>query len=133
MKRSTFIWLSAASVASVYLPSTGCSSHYKLSNKAIAQPHFLAYFCDDKTIKTIGTAYKHQVPAEESAQKLARLILTDKSGHAVPETTNTQKLEALLDQKITHEFESGQTVMVNGWVLSQTEARQCALYASTQA
>lgn len=133
MKRRTFIWLSAASVASLYIPATGCSNRYKLANKTVAQPQFLAHICEEKTIKEIGTSYKRQVPAEESAQKLASLILTDNSGHAIPETTDNNKLQAMLNEKITHEFESGRTVMVNGWVLSQTEARQCALYASIQA
>ena len=27
------------------------------------------------------------------------------------------------------DFEAGRTVLVSGWVLSQTEARQCALYS----
>ena len=40
------------------------------------------------------------------------------------------KLEALLNQKIQQDFEAGRTVVVNGWVLSQTEARQCALFSS---
>jgi hypothetical protein len=133
MKRSTFIRLSAAGVASFYIPAVGCNSHYKLANKTVAQPQLLAHICEEKTIKEIGTAYKRQVPVEEGAQKLARLILTDTSGKAIPETTDNNTLQALLNQKIAHEFETGQTVMVKGWVLSQTEARQCALYVSTQA
>lgn len=130
MNRRTFVWLSAASAVSVYLPLSGCSNRYTLSNKAVAQPQFLAHICDAKALRTIGAAYKHQVPGEKSEKKLAHLILTDNNGHAIPESTDGNKLEALLNQKIQQDFEAGRTVVVNGWVLSQTEARQCALFSS---
>lgn len=130
MNRRTFVWLSAASAVSLYLPLSGCSSPYTLSNKAVAQPQFLAHILDAKALRDIGTAYKRQVPAEKSDKKLARLILTEDNGRAIPESTDDNKLEALLNQKIQQDFEAGRTVVVNGWVLSQTEARQCALFSS---
>ena len=130
MNRRTFVWLSAASAASLYIPLSGCNGRYTLSNKVVAQPQFLAHICDAKTLRAIGTAYKRQVPGEESDKKLARLVLTDSSGHAIAESTDSNKLEALLNQKIQQDFEAGHTIIVNGWVLSQTEARQCALFSS---
>jgi hypothetical protein len=33
-----------------------------------------------------------------------------------------------LDARVRGEFASGTTVQLNGWVLSRTEARLCALY-----
>ena len=130
MNRRTFVWLSAASAASFYIPASGCSSRYTLSNKAVAQPQFLAHICDAKALRAIGITYKRQVPDEKADKKLAHLILTDDAGHAIPESTDSNKLEALLNQKVQQDFETGHTVMVNGWVLSQTEARQCALFSS---
>jgi hypothetical protein len=130
MKRRTFIWLSAAGVASLYIPAAGCSGRYKLANKTIAQPQFLAHICEEKTIKEIGTSYKQQIPAEKEDRKLAHLILRDTNGHAIPESTESNKLEDLIAQKIQQDFEHGRTVVVKGWVLSQTEARQCALFSS---
>ena len=100
MKRSTFIRLSAAGVASLYIPAVGCNSRYKLANKAVAQPQFLAHICEEKTIREIGSAYKKQVPAEDRASRLAQLILTDTKGHAIPEATGATQLDALLEQKI---------------------------------
>jgi len=130
MNRRTFVLLSAVGAVSLYIPATGCNSRYTLSNKTVAQPRFLATICDAKTIREIGTAYKRQVPDEKGDKKLAHLILTDTTGHAIPESTDNNKLEALLNQKIQQDFEMGRTVIVNGWVLSQTEARQCALFSS---
>jgi len=34
-----------------------------------------------------------------------------------------------IDQKIKEDFEKGDVVTVKGWILSVTEARQCALFA----
>ena len=130
MNRRTFVWLSAASTASLFIPFSGCNSRYTLSNKVVAQPEFLMHICDANAIRAIGTHYKQQVPAEKDDRKLARLILKDKNGRAIPESTESNTLEALLAQKIQQDFEQGRTVVVNGWVLSQTEARQCALFAS---
>jgi hypothetical protein len=33
-----------------------------------------------------------------------------------------------MDRKSKADFENGKTVVVRGWVISVTEARQCALY-----
>ena len=130
MKRRNFLYLSAVSAASLYIPLVGCNSRYTLSNKAVAQPQFLSHICDAKAIRAIGTAYKKQVPDESSDRKLASLILKDANGNNIPESTDSNKLETLLNQIIQHDFETGHTVIVNGWVLSQTEARQCALFSS---
>ena len=36
--------------------------------------------------------------------------------------------------RLVHDdFDDGRTVVVDGWILSATEARQCALYSLTQA
>lgn len=128
MKRRTFLWLSAVSAASFYIPASGCRPRNTAANKALAQPLFLAQICDEKTIREIGTTYKKQTPAEAKDDRLASLIRTD--GQAIPEATDSTKLHTLLNQKTEQDFETGRTVIVNGWVLSQTEARQCALLSS---
>ena len=128
MKRRTFIWLSAVSAASLYIPAVGCKEASKPVVKALAQPQFLAQFCDEATIREIGNAYKKIRPNEQKATNLERLLLTDTTGRVAANTNDTTNLQTLLQQKITHDFETGQTVIVKGWVLSQTEARQCALY-----
>src|SRR5438309_11675922 len=107
MKRGTFIWLSAASAASLFIPAAGCSSRYTLSNKVVAQPQLLAHICDAKVMREIGTAYKQQVPDEKEDRKLAQLILTDNSGHTIPESTDNNQLETFLNQQVQRDFEAG--------------------------
>jgi hypothetical protein len=40
-------------------------------------------------------------------------------------------LATTLDQQIKNDFITGNMVMVDGWILSVTEARQCALFSLT--
>jgi len=35
-----------------------------------------------------------------------------------------------LEESIKNDFETGNTVIVDGWILSRTEARQCALLST---
>jgi hypothetical protein len=38
-------------------------------------------------------------------------------------------LEKSIDDTVHEDFAAGRTVVVDGWVLSVTEARQCALFS----
>jgi hypothetical protein len=128
MKRRTFVWFSALATASLYIPATGCKSGARRLNKSAALPQFLAHICDEKTILEIGNAYKKNWPGESNAAHLTQLILTDSTGSAIAETGDPNNVQALLQQKIAHDFETDETIIIKGWVLSKTEARQCALY-----
>ncbi len=37
----------------------------------------------------------------------------------------------MMSEKVQADFDNGETVVVRGWVLSRTEARQCALFSLT--
>jgi hypothetical protein len=70
--------------------------------------------------------------AETKENQLVDLLLTDTAGKSAPESTDSTFLETLMEQKIHRDFEIGNTVNVKGWVLSATEARQCALFSIGQ-
>jgi hypothetical protein len=40
-----------------------------------------------------------------------------------------EEWQGWVDGKIKSDFETGKTAVIKGWVISETEARQCALYA----
>jgi hypothetical protein len=108
MNRSTFIFLTLAGTASVVLPSSGC----RHEPDPLAHPDFLSHVCDAATIARIGEAYRKQAPEEAQKDKLIGL------------------LQAGVDpRRIRAEYAAGNTVILKGWVLSLTEARQCALYS----
>jgi hypothetical protein len=66
------------------------------------------------------------VPGENSSAKLTSLLT---NGSPVTATTAPDAVQTYFDTKTKDDFEQGHTVVVNGWILSQTEARQCALFS----
>lgn len=129
MKRKTFIYLSVVSTVAIAVPSLNCHNRNETLNKSLSQPKFLSHICDEKTLREIGTAYNKQFSSESSKDQLADLILTDSTGNPSSQTTDLSFINSLVDQKIKRDFETGKTVVVKGWVLSITEARQCALFS----
>ena len=128
MKRRNFVLLSVYAGAAVSIPFTGCSSESAVAGKAWVQPGFLSHICDAKTLRDIGTAYREKVKDESREKELINLLLTDGNTVSSPDTVITTSLT----KKIEEDFLAGKTVIVKGWVLSQTEARQCALFSLTQ-
>ena len=124
MKRKKFIYLSIGSAIAIASPMLYCRSQEKNLNKSLARPEFLSSICDAETVGEIGEAYLKKFPLEKTDAHLADLLLTDSTTHSVI----TSDFPLQLHQKITEEFITGKTVIINGWVLSQTEARQCALF-----
>lgn len=104
----------------------GCNS--KSFNKAVSEPYFLSHIFDAKTMKSVGDAYIKQTSSEDSKNKLATLL----EDPAVNEATDTKTVHDVYDKKTKEDFSNLKTVIVNGWVLAVTEARQCALYSLTQ-
>lgn len=127
MKRRQFIRLSALSAASFSIPFIyGCNS--ASFNKAVAQPLFLSHIFDAKTMLATGQAYVRQIPVENSKSKLTSLL----ADNSISETTDAKTVHTFYDNKAKEDFTALKTVIVNGWVLAVTEARQCALYTLTQ-
>jgi hypothetical protein len=128
MKRRIFIKLSAYGAAAVSVPLLN-SCNEKPINTAIAQPQFLSHIFDSKTMFETGQAYLKQVPAENSKNKLADL-LTNNTNLKVSSDAKTVYTD--LDKKVRQDFAEGKISVIDGWVLSVTEARQCALYSLMQ-
>ncbi len=128
MKRRTFIDLSTFSAASVVvLLQNGCAE--KAIKKGLGEPLSLSYILDAKTIRETGLAYREQFPSENNKKKLAYLLTNQNS---LADNTDPRTIRSILDKKSQEDFENGKTVVVNGWVLSETEARQCALFSLLQ-
>jgi len=86
------------------------------------------YAHDLQAARAIGGAYLRAVPEESDANVLARRIV--RSG-----PVRLRRLDALSKKELTdalqsiirQDFVSNNTVRLDGWVLSRTEARLCAL------
>jgi hypothetical protein len=76
----------------------------------------------------LGRLYLESTPGEADAARLVMLIGTAR-GPALPAITDAtdESLRSGLEERIRNDFINGKTVVVDGWLLSPTEARLCAL------
>jgi hypothetical protein len=122
MERRTFVRLSAYTAMALALPlADSCTTGSK--EKAIAQPLLFSHIADVKAINEAGNAYRKLAPGEDNRDILTKLLLGNNT------TTDSSSIQTLLDNRVKQDFRSGKTVTVTGWIMSETEARQCALYS----
>jgi hypothetical protein len=129
MQRRKFILLSAIGGTATAFTGLQCNSRQPVFYKILDKPGALSYICDSQTIREIGSAYRLQKPEENEARKLESLLLTDSGGRSVSSNSDDQFVQTLINNKIEQDFEKANTVVVKGWILAVTEARQCALFA----
>ena len=91
----------------------------------LAEPESLAYIWDENTMLEIGKKYLSEHPDEKSERKLVKILLKKT-------TSNQQELIESLQQLTREDYVQDHIVMVDGWLLSVSEARQCALYSLIQ-
>ncbi|HSU27027.1 MAG TPA: hypothetical protein VLJ68_01520 [Chitinophagaceae bacterium] len=131
MKRRDFIMTATAAalaVATAQVAFYGCS--HKPTTDPLTTPRMLSRFCDPAVLREIGVNYRKRVPAEDEKQALTRLLLMGSSGENT-KTPDKAGLEELLEKKIRAEFTSDNTIILDRWIISVTEARQCALLSLT--
>jgi hypothetical protein len=124
MKRRHFIQLSAFAAAAISLPLLH-SCNASATEQAIAQPVFLSRLFDENMIKDVGKTYL-KMSAEKDEKKLVQLLANN---NTIANSTDEKAIHQYLDEKIKQDFKAGNTVLVKGWVLAVTEARQCALFS----
>ena len=91
----------------------------------IVEPRLLSHIWDTDTITSIGNSYVFQTPKENSENELAKALIDNISG-------SPEEMANSLTEKVANDFENGNIVMIDGWILSRTEARQCGLLSKNQ-
>ncbi|HTI57773.1 hypothetical protein [Mucilaginibacter sp.] len=121
MERRVFVRLSAYTALALAMPlADGCK---KNPNDPLSQPFLFSRIADVKTIREAGMAYRKLAPHENEATALRQILSEGKP------TTDAKVLTSLLNKQVKDDFRSAKTVMAAGWVMSVTEARQCALFS----
>ena len=132
IQRRDFCQWSGAALIGLLLPFSGCSGVDPSITRKLNVPGTLGTINEASTISEIGATYMKKVPTESSETDLVNRLLTDIDGSELPTETDSAMLQKILIQKVKADFENGETIEINGWILSRTEARQCALYNLTQ-
>jgi hypothetical protein len=124
MKRRTFIALSTTAFATLTIPA--CNNFGPLEyDPMIAEPEALSLIWDNENIIKIGEMFREHFPKEVGERKLVKLI---SNGLSLDKSSPGKSLLLQIGQ----EYTTGRIVMLDGWLLSITEARQCALFSLIQ-
>ncbi len=91
----------------------------------LALPLMLSGFCDEATLRELGRKYLARVPGEGSAKILLSRLVADgpRRGADADEGASEMAIQAEQD------FRTNKILIIDGWIISETEARQCALLA----
>ena len=76
----------------------------------------------------LGQAYIKLKPHESQGHSLNEL-LRDASDKTVLESRDMAAVETQIEKRIKRDFDQKNIIVLKGWVLSVTEARQCAFFS----
>ena len=127
MKRRTFIYTGIAVAAGIGLGDLLLlNRHSKWKTRPLLYPFILSGILDEESLRVIGKAYRSQRPEENSKLILMNAI---RSGlHAGSITANDLENQAMqIEKGVEIDFNSDKLIVIKGWIMSETEARQCAL------
>ena len=118
--------MAATGAAAFSLGGAAWFSSSKAPLSVLAHPGLLSLFGNTRTVRNLGRTYRSAFPNEDGANVLSHALLFDAglSRHSAEGALHDQ-----LDQNVRNDFVRGNVVELSGWILSRTEARQCALYS----
>jgi hypothetical protein len=128
MKRRTFIRISAATASTVFFPILNCSSELN-QIELLAKPISLSDIITAESIVELGEYYQKQIPDESNKNILISLLLRNYDGKNISESSDNLLIQNSLKHRIKQDFVKNKIIVIDGWILSKTEARQCALYS----
>ena len=83
-----------------------------------------------RSARAVGEAYLRRAPEEADPVLLVNAICDrDRGLRQVLHHGDNGRLRAAINNRLRRDFAHGRTVMLDGWLLSRTEARLCALTA----
>lgn len=94
--------------------------------RSLTHPELLVALGPD-AVSNLGRRYRESVPRENDAPRLEAALRASRPWSARIGITHPP----IADQ-VSDDFDAGRTVVVDGWLLSVTEARQCALYSALE-
>lgn len=95
------------------------------TTKALSYPTDLSEICDRETLIQIGNTYI-TLTKENDKRNLKELLVQDAGMMG-------NDLKISLKSNVAEDFNTGNTILVDGWLLSRTEARQCAYLSMSEA
>jgi hypothetical protein len=126
MNRRTFLEFSVLAGTTLTAPLLHSKFLDLFTCRPAPYPRVLSHICSDDILTQIGTSYRNLFPEENSTEQLLTLLFRGRSVREVP-FLHSALIGDQLDQQVQNDFRDENTIIINGWFLSRTEARQCAL------
>jgi hypothetical protein len=126
MNRRDFLQIAAVGTLGLGFPGSLAAMWTPSDRQVLTHPDLLELFGDPHTVRELGIAYRRGFPDQSEPEQLARAVLS-RSGPR--QSTAGVDLQAFIRRRIRRDFDYGETVRLNGWILSVTEARQCAMFS----
>jgi len=127
MKRRAFV-----SVAGLGITAIGVTLidfiDFDFFRPAYCKPEFMSHLCSNEGLRALGQEYLSLYPAERSCDLLITKLCGRPPGIESFSRKEIRSIRQRLKDAIKKDFFAGRTVILGGWVLSLTEARQCALF-----
>lgn len=118
MDRRRFLAIGGVSSLALVVPGvwgTGLPSNQGV----LARPELLTMLGDPAHVRELGRCYRSAFPKENSREALIAALHRD----LAPGPPSRPRVQ----ERIRADFGAERTVLLEGWVLAVTEARQCAL------
>jgi hypothetical protein len=134
MERRKFVQVTSLVSLGVFLPFSSCNNSQSELENILSLPISLSYILDKDGISQVGKAYKIKKPEESNAKLLKKILMGEFENESKKKLSHdaTLIIDYLLD-KINEDFKLNRIIELNGWILSETEARQCALFSTIHA
>lgn len=128
LDRRRFLQITAIGVVGS-LTTSAFSGDADIDASALDRPELLLTMLGSERVRELGARYRAATPGENTASSLRAAI-----SNAGPRSLGVPwTARGPIENQIRDDFASGRIVLVNGWVLSATEARQCALFSLASA
>lgn len=122
MQRRTFIKSTLATTLALALNSCGTSRKGK---NVFYYPEVMMRCTDNDGLVALGERYREQHITENTEENLLQAIAQGKDFSK----DDDDAIQHHLTDQIRQDFEQKNIVILDGWILSVTEARQCALFS----
>jgi hypothetical protein len=128
MNRRSFVVLSGLFLLGILIPFIQWIKSKAGKKGTLSQPKLLSLLCNYSTIIMLGNEYLKLKPREHGRDDLVNQIV-NMPNVSQQDVQNSTEVEIQIEKQIRGDFESNRVIVLKGWVLSVTEARQCALFS----
>ena len=125
MKRRKFIILTGVGATALTLPAACLQARVPEYDPMLAEPELLSLIWETQTMIEIGDLYRDQIPEERTEGALVTALIKD-------QTSEIAASREFMEEQVKRDYQQGDLMILEGWMLSRTEARQCALLSLIQ-